>query len=78
MRVAGSDLEVDEIVAGEVAIGDVVAGGPLGCVSGRVISAESDGQHIELELEVTASRPTRKVSVSAEQTLVRFSISEGP
>lgn len=64
MRVAGTDLELDQIAADEIAVGDAIAGGAAGCVVRRVASTERKGHLIDVELEMPASRHTTKVHMS--------------
>lgn len=66
--------EIEQIAASSIAVGDVVAGGSLGCVARKSLAVKSNGQSVDLELEMRAGRPARKVSLPASEVVLRFSL----
>lgn len=69
-----TSLEIEQIASSSIAVGDVVAGGSLGCVARKALAVEPNGQSVDLELEMRAGRPTRKVSLPASEVVLRFSL----
>ena len=77
VRVEGTDIAIASITAGEIAVGDAVAGGAIGCVVRPVLAVERNDHLVDLELEWHKGKRTLRVKMpESEPRVLRFSTVE--